>query len=570
MVLAALAVVGIGLLGFAEHRTAQPDFCGSCHIMEPYYASWTADLHGGKMDIACVECHYAPGERTTVKAKLRGLSQVASYVSGRYGATRPRAHVSNDSCMTAKCHGDGKFMDKSIEVGSVRFSHASHLNLQAESSEKLKKELEETAAALKKSAGEELFARLEEIARQSVPHKQRIDSLEQLAKSSGAALSRDELERYSQLVHREVRLDQLSEIQCTNCHAYGGRIGERDTAAQASHHFSVNMTSCYTCHFNNEGFNTGTNNCLMCHKQLPAGEITVHEQLSAEDQARLNTPELAGATVKMNHQSILERKVDCASCHADVAIQSAPVARRDCERCHDRESYFTDWKDVLSVDQVAKLHKEHVPGQRAKCLDCHVEIHHQLIRQPEQAQGEAAFLTSAISNCAHCHPNHHQEQLSLLSGHGASGVPSSSPNLMFGSRTNCFGCHTEMGADAHGGEVFKATISGCVACHGERHSATFEKWKAGLEVMQTDAEEAFASAQKLLEEASGEIPDDVRRQATELITAAGEDLRLVQRGNGVHNVTYAIDVLDTVTQRSQEASSLIEGARQAPPAEEPQ
>src|SRR5262245_44229012 len=127
IVLAVLAVLSMSLIGYAEHRTSQPQFCASCHIMEPYYGSWQADLHGGKLDIACVECHYAPGERTTLNAKLRGLSQVASYVSGRYGATRPRAHVSNDSCLTSKCHGDLKFMDKPIQLGTVEFTHAKHL-----------------------------------------------------------------------------------------------------------------------------------------------------------------------------------------------------------------------------------------------------------------------------------------------------------------------------------------------------------------------------------------------------------------------------------------------------------
>src|SRR5262245_61035565 len=83
-----LVILAGALLAFGEHRTSQPQFCGSCHIMEPYYATWQADLHGGKLEVACVECHYAPGERTTIQAKLRGLSQVASYVSGRYGASR--------------------------------------------------------------------------------------------------------------------------------------------------------------------------------------------------------------------------------------------------------------------------------------------------------------------------------------------------------------------------------------------------------------------------------------------------------------------------------------------------
>ena len=57
------------LLAVADHRTSQPDFCGSCHIMGPYYESWHADAHGGKLGVACIECHYAPGERATARAK---------------------------------------------------------------------------------------------------------------------------------------------------------------------------------------------------------------------------------------------------------------------------------------------------------------------------------------------------------------------------------------------------------------------------------------------------------------------------------------------------------------------
>jgi len=37
-----------------EFYTAQPDFCGSCHIMKKYHLSWQDSKHN---DIACVPCH---------------------------------------------------------------------------------------------------------------------------------------------------------------------------------------------------------------------------------------------------------------------------------------------------------------------------------------------------------------------------------------------------------------------------------------------------------------------------------------------------------------------------------
>jgi len=552
IVLGVLVLLGVSLLGYAEHRTSQANFCGSCHIMEPYYASWKGDLHGSKLDIACVECHYAPGERTTINAKLRGLSQVASYFSGRYGATRPRAHVSNQSCLTAKCHGDLAFMDKMIDIGTVKFTHATHLQLKQESVDAVKKELADLSQTIRAAVGDEAFAKLQVATEESGPHKPRVDTLVGLASTGNMPVSRDDLERFSQLTHRQVRTAQLADIQCTNCHAYGSE--KEHTGASPAHHFSVNTTSCYTCHFNNEGFNTGTNTCLMCHKQLPAGEIIVHKELSAADGQKLRSPELAANAVKMNHQGILERGVNCASCHADVAMEDSQVTKRDCQRCHDLPRFFDDWKEPFTLELVAHYHKVHVPNQRAKCLDCHSEIHHQLIRDEPGEQG--SFLSSVMSNCMQCHPNHHRQQLDLLSGVGGVGVPKSAPNMMFGSRTNCFGCHTQMTADDHAGDVLQATLTGCIACHGDRHTETFEKWKLGLEVVQGDAEAAYAKARKALDE-SKDLPDQTRRKVEELLTAARTDLQLIQRGNGLHNVTYAMEVLDSVAQRAGQAEALL-------------
>jgi len=550
--LAVLIVVGGVLLGWAEHHTSQPNFCGTCHIMEPYFASWKDDIHGAKLDVKCVDCHYAPGERTTVNAKLRGLSQVASYFSGRYGATRPRAHVSNDSCMTAKCHGDLRFMDKTIEIGSVRFVHARHLQLNKESLEAVQEELADLTKTLQAAVGQEQFTRLQDVANESGPHEARVDKLVSLVSVTGATMPRDELEKFSQLSHRQVRTAQLADIQCTNCHSYGEKKTDHKAPTPA-HHFSVNTTSCYTCHFNNEGFNTGTNNCLMCHKQLPVGEIIVHKELTPSEGQKLQSPELQAKTVKMNHQAILERKVDCSSCHADVAMEASLVTRRDCERCHDVPRFFDQWKEPITLELVAHYHKVHVPQQRAKCLDCHSEIHHQLIREDK---GQAEFLTSVMANCTHCHPQHHKQQLDLLRGVGSTSIPQSTPNLMFGSRTNCLGCHTDMATTEHAGDVARATQNGCIACHGDRHSDTFEKWKLGLELVQTDAVDAYLNARKALDQ-SKDIPEESRRKASELLAGAKADLDLIKRGNGLHNVTYAMEVLDSITLRAQQAMALL-------------
>jgi hypothetical protein len=533
--------------------------------MEPYYESWHADIHGGKLEVACIQCHYAPGERTTVHSRLRGLSQVASYVSGRYGSARPRAHVDNHSCLTSKCHGDMQFMDKEISLGTVKFTHAKHLQFDEKKKEATQQELEQLTQLLRGSLGQRRFEELEAAASQAIPADQRIERMTKLVDEWKTPIDPAQLVKLSQLHHRQLRIAQLADLQCTNCHSYVSPLSKIDglkdlgQALGKTHaqHFTVKTTSCYTCHFNNESFNTGTASCLLCHT-LPTKEIIVHKALSPEESAKLKSPELSKQPTRMDHQAMLARKVDCIACHADVVTEHALVTRRDCERCHGRPEYFDKWKEPFSLDLVKEYHALHVPEQRAKCLDCHAEIHHQLVRG-QTAAGQPAFLSSAMANCSHCHPNQHVEQIELLSGIGGRGVPKSDPNLMFGSRTNCFGCHTDHTAKAQGGMSSRGTVSGCIACHGDRHSVTFEKWKKGLELVQLDANEAYEKAKKALQQAK-EIDPEARRKAADLLNAAAADLQLVKRGNGVHNVTYSIELLDSVTRRCQQATAILSKA----------
>jgi nitrate/TMAO reductase-like tetraheme cytochrome c subunit len=557
---AALVLLLGGLVLLADHQTSKPQFCGSCHIMEPYYESWHADVHGGKLEIACIECHYAPGERATVRAKLRGLSQVASYVSGRYGTSRPRAHVDNLSCMTSKCHGDVRFMDKPISLGTVQFVHAKHLHFDEGKKQAIQRELEELTSSLRQQVGDKRLGELTEVARQAVPANDRLEKMGKQVEDWNVNVDPAQLLKFSQLNHRDVRIAQLADLQCTNCHSYVAptssptKLAGAAPAKTPAHHFTAKTTACFVCHFNNEGFNTGTTNCLMCHA-LPTKEIMVHKTLTPEESAKLKTPELAKPSIRMDHQGILARKVDCKACHADVDREDSMVTRRDCERCHDRPDYFKEWKEPFSLDLVKQYHAVHVPEQRAKCLDCHTEIHHRLLRG-ETAAGQPEFLSSAMANCKQCHPNHHADQIKLLMGAGGTGVPKGEPNLMFGSRTNCFGCHIEQATTEHAGVTARGSVSGCIACHGDRHAETFDKWKKGLQVSLMDASEAYDKARKMLETAKDFDPDK-RRQAADLLKAAQADLRLVKRGNGIHNLMYSIDLLDSVTQRCQKAMALL-------------
>ncbi len=127
LVTTAIAVaVGVSLGGggtfVALEVTTQPEFCNSCHIMEPYYESWKSSSHS---NVSCVECHYEPGLLETFEGKFKALSQLAKYVTSTEGS-KPWAEVSDYSCMRSGCHST-QLLEGELTFGRVRFDHRQHL-----------------------------------------------------------------------------------------------------------------------------------------------------------------------------------------------------------------------------------------------------------------------------------------------------------------------------------------------------------------------------------------------------------------------------------------------------------
>ena len=101
-------------------------FCGTCHIMKSYHASWAASEH---KDVACVDCHVSPGLENLVGAKLNGLGQFVDDVLGRTSG-KPTASVSNFSCMRSGCHTLQALREAPKDRGEYLFDHDKHVDLE--------------------------------------------------------------------------------------------------------------------------------------------------------------------------------------------------------------------------------------------------------------------------------------------------------------------------------------------------------------------------------------------------------------------------------------------------------
>jgi len=536
-----LAVLGLG----AEYYTSRPQFCGSCHIMEPYYKGWEKDIHSDKADAACVDCHYAPGQQHTLKAKFRGMSQLMSYFSGRAGRARPKAHVDDTSCLSSKCHGDQKFMTEEIKLGNVTFTHKKHLDPDSEMLVEKQRQLAELGQKLSDRLGSENLAAIRKLA-QSVKHADEINwQITEWLAAHTLLPHREDALAFAELLHAEVRIDQLNGLKCASCHQFEPTIKD---------HFSVNKTTCFTCHFANQPFNTYTGKCLNCHEP-PSVAVPVHATLrpDATKQTAGTRPE-----VTMNHELIVKNNVNCASCHADLVQGTGQVNRSDCEDCHDQEYYLKDF-NKLTTEVVREYHRIHAAGQHARCNDCHSLIQHQLTPTAETSD-MVALLKPVRQDCQHCHPNHHREQIELLLGQGGfvSHTEAGIPSQMMGSRVNCRGCHNKGGADAKGEAVITGTAESCRSCHDEEYIQLFARWQRSIEARLTESQELLAKVEQRLAAVSTQ-PDRDLSEANQLLTRAGHNIRLVYTANGIHNKNYALMLLDQAVLYLEQAIKLLPG-----------
>ncbi len=106
---------------FVEYSTS-PQFCNSCHIMEPYYNAWKTSTHDF---VACVDCHYTPGLQSQARSKFEALNQVVSYVTRTYGS-KPRAEINDWSCLRSECHSQ-RLLQGRVDFMGIHFDHQPHL-----------------------------------------------------------------------------------------------------------------------------------------------------------------------------------------------------------------------------------------------------------------------------------------------------------------------------------------------------------------------------------------------------------------------------------------------------------
>lgn len=114
-----LIIVGAVSAG-AINATSTPQFCSTCHEMQPEYVTWQVSSHANTA--TCIQCHIEPGIAALVKDKAKAMVQVWEHVTGTYPDPIVMPHdLPNDNC--ERCHEVGEIAPK----GELKIPHEKHL-----------------------------------------------------------------------------------------------------------------------------------------------------------------------------------------------------------------------------------------------------------------------------------------------------------------------------------------------------------------------------------------------------------------------------------------------------------
>jgi nitrate/TMAO reductase-like tetraheme cytochrome c subunit len=308
-------VLLLALLWGAAELTSKPNFCSSCHFMQPYVEDWKTSSHS---DVTCTKCHFPPGFKSKVKGKFTAASMVVNYFTGVYKKSKPLAEIEDASCLRSGCHSEQALNEDVVFKQDIHFNHNSHLN-----NLRRGKELRCTSC-----------------------HSQIVQGEHMTVTESTCFLCH----------FKNVESDKTMN-NCTWCHK--APIPNNDSIPKYDHSFVKARKI----------------DCTNCHGSMVVGAGDVLESRCSSCHAETGKLEKISDPEFMHQMHVTDHKVECENCH--IPIQHKSIARTedifpDCQECHDtpHKAQFDLFSGVGG--KLAKNHPNPMYTAGLNCKACHI------------------------------------------------------------------------------------------------------------------------------------------------------------------------------------------------------
>ncbi|MHC5014968.1 MAG: cytochrome c3 family protein [Planctomycetota bacterium] len=250
-----------------------------------------------------------------------------------------------------------------------------------------------------------------------------------------------------------------------------------------------------------------------------------------------------------DHADYVSRGVECVNCHSDSIKGDGEVPRQMCWTCHNKPAQIARYGEARFVHQV------HVTDNKVECASCHVQIQHNLsagVPREQRVLGEGMMLDHG-GVCSQCHDQMHNGPDEMYRGTGGRGVPDM-PSPMYRAQVDCIACHQQRqrSVEMAGvvGQTYVAVQDSCDHCHGNRYDDTLEVWEKRVTERLEAADIACEEARQFL--SAAELEPRAALEARRLLADADHNVRFVKHGFGVHNVNYAMALLNLAIEHCRE------------------
>lgn len=361
-----------------------PDFCATCHYMEPYYRQWQTSSHA---DVSCVDCHPVRPLQNAISA-LRYLTDTQD--------PRPRAEVASASC--TQCH-DSR-LEEGLEIfgGTMHFDHQTHL-----ADLRRGKQLQCTSCHSQIVQGEHIAVTKETC---FLCHFRDVGEGQAIGGCTNCHDAPGESVQHGGFVFRHETYLEAG-VSCEQCHL---QVVRGDGA--------VPQKRCYTCHverlerYDDSAFMHATHvtehdvDCFACHEPIEHGDVrliraldtsceTCHQALhSPQKEVYLGT---GGRGVTELPSRMFAARVACDGCHTSAVHRGSPefeevslaAQRKSCVDCHGAgyDLMLDDW-----LGEMATLEAD---------LGPEVEAAEALLQRRETAGADVAVARLQLQNARH-------------------------------------------------------------------------------------------------------------------------------------------------------------------------
>ena len=318
--------------------------------------------------------------------------------------------------------------------------------------------------------------------------------------------------------HHLSELRRGKKLKCTSCHSQ---------IVQGSH-MQVTYATCFNCHFHKsddpEHKYDKLANCTTCHNLYDKTK----EQL---------------ASMKYNHNVIVESKMECTGCHTNIVKGNGEVGRDRCFQCHFEDDKLDKYGDVEF------MHSTHIAKHSMNCGYCHSPIKHKIEKVD----------VNTPPDCQSCHSGAHASMLDLYSGEKGYNVDPA-PSSMFMSGINCKGCHILHETSSKNVNIYKSGESACDKCHGKGYGNLIKQWEASSVKRLAIIKSIFNTAKNAVNNSSS----SKKKEALLKLDEAQYNIKTVDVGKGVHNIQFADKLLYGAYGIMKEALTMVDSKTQLP------